>query len=107
LADFFMAVAIRPGGLLATRAELETEKRQGLEEWLQGRERDATTFERLWTGVDTSIDGRIWSMKFNAFRNDGGVSLIRVAGTDAPWGVRSIDVTEVKAAGEFSWPLVP
>jgi hypothetical protein len=106
LADFFMAVAIHPGGLLATSERLEIEKRD-VSEWLQGREHDPKAFERLWTGVDTTIDGTNWSIKFNAFRNDGGVSLVRVTGTDAPWGVHRIEVTELKAAGEFFWPMVP
>jgi hypothetical protein len=70
-----------------------------------GRETDTAVFENLCTGIRGSQVGNEWRLQFNAFRPDGGVDSLTAVGGSVPLTITTIGVEEVKAAGEFFYPL--
>jgi hypothetical protein len=106
LATFLTGITVDPRSLVALKERLAIERRNGLEDWLQGREKDRGVFESLWTDINMETNGNNWCMKFNVFELKGGVKSIETCGTAAPFGIRKLNVHQLKPDGEFSFALV-
>lgn len=105
LATFFKDIAVDPLALVATREELDSQRRAGLDDWLQCREKSRAVFESLWTGIRIEKMDKRWTMKFNVFKFKGGVDSAEASGTLAPLTLQELGVEVLKAAGEFCFPI--
>lgn len=76
-----------------------------LGEWLKGRARDPAEFERVCSGIRSSLGKNEWTLEFNVINSAGGVDVVRASGTASPLALRNVSVGLVKSRGEFSYPL--
>jgi hypothetical protein len=104
IAQLVKDAVIGKGGSIGSR-EFFQSQRDGLDEWLKGRERDPAEFERLCSGIRGSLAKNEWTLEFNVINARGGVDVVRAAGTASPLTLQHVSVGVVKARGAFSYPL--
>ena len=105
VAQLVKDAVVGSGGSIATPEFFASQKRDGLDRWLKGRERDPAQLEKLCSGIRASLKKNEWTLEFNVINRSGGVDVVRAAGTASPLMLRNVSVAVVKARGEFSYPL--
>jgi len=105
IAQLVKDAVVGKGGSLATREFFEEQKRNGLDDWLKGRERDPAQLEKVCSGIRGSVNKNEWTLEFNVINGSGGVDVVRASGTASPLMLRHVSVAVVKARGEFNYPL--
>lgn len=105
IAELLKDVVVGRSGIIATPELFESARRDGLDEWLAGRERDPAVLATLCSGIQRSLDENVWILAFNVINGWGGVDRVRVSGTASPLRLVRVSVGVLKARGEFSYPL--
>jgi hypothetical protein len=106
VAQFLKDITLGLYAQIADARFLKSQKRDGgLQGWLKGREKDPAVFEALCSGVRAREDKNEWQLEFNVFNTGGGVDRLKVSGSIAPLAIQALSVEEVKAVGEFYYPL--
>jgi hypothetical protein len=105
IAQLVKDAVVGKGGNIATREFFEQQKRDGLDRWLKGRERDPAQFEKLCSGIRRSMNKNEWTLEFNVINGSGGVDVVRASGTASPLMLQHVSAAVVKARGEFYYPL--
>jgi hypothetical protein len=105
IAQLVKDAVVGKGGSIATREFFERQKKNGLDDWLKGRERDAAQLEKLCSGVRGSVSRNEWTLEFNVINDSGGVEVVRASGTASPLALRHVSLAVVRPRGEFTYPL--
>jgi hypothetical protein len=105
VAQLVKDAVVGKGGSIATPEFFESQRRDGLDAWLKGRERDPAELQRLCSGIRRSLDKNEWALEFNVINGWGGVDVVRATGNASPFSLVRTSVDLVKARGEFRYPL--
>jgi hypothetical protein len=103
IAQLIKDAIVGKGGRIAT-PEFFKSQQGALGEWLQGRAHDPAEFEKVCSGIRSSLSKNEWTLEFNVINGAGGVDVVRAAGTASPLALRNVSVGVVKTRGEFRHP---
>ena len=85
IAQLVKDAVVGGGGSIAAPEFFKSQQRDGLDEWLKGRERDPAELKRLCSGIHRSLDKNEWALEFNVLNVWGGVDVVRASGTASPF----------------------
>jgi hypothetical protein len=105
IAQFLKDAFVGHAGLIAEPGFLARQKADGLADWLKGREKDASIFEKQFKEIVAWQDRNAWYIEFNILTARGGVEVMKASGTVSPLSLGHVGVDIVKPPGEFYFPL--
>lgn len=95
---------------VASSATLRTMERSGLQAWLRAREKSEIVLRGLCSDPKVVLEGNKWKVVFNVLKRDGSVEMWQVVGKNEPEHeynqIHKIEITTLKPAGTFSWPMM-